>query len=119
MGSRSPAAQVCDRTQPMAKSEASASMVSGWSGWKCCRMGAAVLFQNLIHKSLKHGRCIGGTHGTDPKLVMPLPTPEGSFPFVPLPDPDLMICIPKVNFGEHFCFVEAVVLYSIVSCSHV
>ena len=42
MGSRSPAAKVCDRMQPRAKSEASASMVSGWSGWKCCRMGAEV-----------------------------------------------------------------------------
>ena len=42
MGSRSPAAEVWDRMQPRPKSEASASMVSGWSGWKCCRMGAVV-----------------------------------------------------------------------------
>ena len=42
MGSRSPAAVVWDRMQPRAKSEAFASMVSGSSGWKCCRMGAVV-----------------------------------------------------------------------------
>ena len=28
--------------QPNAKSEASASSVRGWLGWKCCRMGAVV-----------------------------------------------------------------------------
>ena len=42
MGCRSPSAAGWDRMQPRAKSEASASMVKGSSGWKCWRMGAKV-----------------------------------------------------------------------------
>ena len=42
MGCKSPATEGCERIQPRAKSEASASIVSGRSGWKCWRTGAVV-----------------------------------------------------------------------------
>ena len=42
MGWRSPPGFGRDRTQPRPKSEASASMVSGCRGWKCCRTEAEV-----------------------------------------------------------------------------
>ena len=38
----SPSGVVWDRWQPMAKSEASVSMVMGRWGWKCFRTGAVV-----------------------------------------------------------------------------
>ena len=42
MGCRFPAGDGCDRMQPSAKSEASAPIVRGRSGWKCWRIGAVV-----------------------------------------------------------------------------
>ena len=41
-------------------------------------------------------------------LVVPLAAPKGCHPFVPLSDPDLMIGISEIFFGEHFGFVWAI-----------
>ena len=53
---RSPGGDGCDRMQPKAKSEASASMVWGRSGWKCCKMGVVVKACYRVRKAASASR---------------------------------------------------------------
>ena len=49
--------------------------------------------QNLIHKMLKHGRCISGPLRAHTILIEPLPASKCSLPLIPFLYPNLMICI--------------------------
>ena len=67
-----------------------------------------VLFQDIIHEVLKACRGISGTLGADEVLIVPLPTSESSLPLIPLPDPNLVIGVAEVNFGEDLRKVKSI-----------
>ena len=67
-----------------------------------------VLFENVVHEMLEHGWCIGRSLRAYLILEVPLLASERRFPFIPLLDPDLVVCIFEVNLCEDPDFVEAV-----------
>ena len=58
-----------------------------------------------MHKHIQH---ISGTLGADEVLIVPLPTPESSLPLIPLLDPNLVIGVAEVDFGEDLRKVESI-----------
>ncbi len=59
-----------------------------------------LLGQDLVHVTLKRGRCVGQSEKHDLVLEIAIAGPEGRLPFVAFPDPHSMVGIGQIELGE-------------------
>ena len=64
--------------------------------------------ENMIHKMLKSGRGIGKSEGHNAPLKRAISSAEHGFPFVTFTDPDKMIGMLEIDFGEVTSFLQTI-----------
>ena len=55
-----------------------------------------VLSEDVVHEGLEHRWSVGRPLGAHGIFKVPLPTPKRCFPFIPFPDPHLVVCVSQI-----------------------
>ena len=64
--------------------------------------------ENIIHKTLKSGGGIGKSERHNAPLKRAIASAKRSFPFVTFTDPDKVVCMLEIDFGEVTSFLRTV-----------